>query len=589
MITVIALLFSFTVCCWFSELRDQPFLGLGLFSVPPLIPFLLVLAVIIGWFVYKLIKKSHTQRLESLKHVVTARWREILVVALIVILHLAIELPATVIHRGSTDWDAAIWGLAGYHIADGTERPIYGYGYDVLEDGTQHYNGTIVPHITAVFHTLFGKSPVFQRLVTSLIYAGFLIVFYLLLRCFWQPPLAIAALFIAAIPPASVFTLMRNSEYPQLALLAALSLLLACRIASAKQANWRHYFCIGLVFGIGVYVIPHMVYLAVTVAFILFSGDRLFFLRARFWAAPPGFVLGATPLFIDAFYSEGLAIGMFFSGGSSGNFAENVLAGFGEFFRLITWYLGGTYATSPEAGSTIAPLWILYIVFAICLVLFMISIRKEIAKLFRKETAAPDATLFIVNVLSVIIIFILSDYSRPPAPYRYLYPLWLSIPPILAGAFWWLSRRKERLLAAFTTAVCIFFAWTVLFHDLINTVRVDSYYHKLEQFLEAENVERFYGNFAIVYNIAFSTEEKIIGSTAYHWHYDAYRPYADLVAESNVQSFFFMTSEQLAAMDLAAKLSDAGSTYRISESHLGSLITDVRPPVPIWKLKTEDH
>jgi hypothetical protein len=210
------------------------------------------------------------------------------------------------------------------------------------------------------------------------------------------------------------------------------------------------------------------------------------------------------------------------------------------------------------------------------------------ANLFSKHPAVPGAVIFLVNSIVVVIIFVLSGYSRPPAPYRYLYPVWLSLPPVLVGAFWWLGRRKERILAPLTAVVCLFFAWTVLFHDLVNTVRVDSYHSQLEQLLESENVDRFYGNFAIVYKIAFATEERIIGSTAYHWSYDAYRPYTDMVAESDEQSFFFMTAEQPVAMDLAARLTNAGSTYRIRESHLGTLITEVRPPVPVWKLKYND-
>lgn len=579
MLVISAVFWAWTVICWFTELRPEPFLGIGILSISPAIPLLLAVAATITGFVLWW-RKNSKNRDNSIPGLLRKHKVEIVIVFAIILVHVTLEVPAIFMHRGANDWDSALWGLAGYHIADGA-RPIFGYGYSQGVGEGQHYNGTIIPHITAVMHVTFGPSPVYLRLVETIFFVGFLIAFYVLLKRFLEPRAAQVALVLMALPSASVFKLIRHTEYSLLALIGTIVLLLALRIADSEKPGWQLYFGFGLTVGIGFYVIPQIIFFAITGLLIIFLRHRLFFIKPEFWTVPAGFILGASPVFIDAWYSQGLSFK--FLASSSIGLAElipHTFAGVLESFRLAAWYLGGTYAVSPTAGEDVLPVLLTSGLWLVLLVAFVFVRWSEILDVIRGKKTA-DIEAFLLLALVTIAIFSVSSYSAHPAPYRYLFPLALCIPPILAVVLEPLFKLDRRVYSLVVVILVVFFVYTLMYQDLVNTVRQESYFSELEGWLRSENVDRIYGSFAVVYNLSFSTKEEIIGSTAYHWSYDAYKPYTQAVADSPNSAYFFLPQENDAAIELVKRLGTNNISFSVKRNHLGVLVSKLNPHVPV--------
>jgi hypothetical protein len=143
--------------------------------ISPLVPGIPLL-VLTGWRLFlKLKRRGFRPPIVSRKIL----WA----VAAIALTALAFRIPYLLNNQGLVTSDDAITGLMGKHIADGRLAPICFYG--------QLYIGSLGSHIYALMFRLFGYSVVCFKLTTVLLYLGFLLVHFLLLKELFPFPFAV--------------------------------------------------------------------------------------------------------------------------------------------------------------------------------------------------------------------------------------------------------------------------------------------------------------------------------------------------------------------------------------------------------------
>ncbi len=564
MMVAAIIMFAWTAACWFSGPFERPFLGLPLFGVDPVVS----MSATLLWTLAALVIRALRSGAESWRR--AAGWakqqrRVLALLAAILLIHLLLQIPSIIMYRGSNDSDSAIHGLAGYHIAEGKSRPMFRYRHN--------YVGSLIPHLAAALQLLFGKSPVLLRVVHTAFFTGFIVVLFALVRRLFDDHTALLAAALAAIPPYEVFCHLNHASLSATLFLGVLSLYLLSRMLEAEKPSWRQYFWYGAVLGIGFWTHLMTVYFAAAGVLALFIKDKLFFARSQFPAAPAGFVIGSAVTFIHSYYTNWSIFTRFFTQATApSGWVDRLLPGISEFFKHCPVYLGllGDYGKRHLFGHWVS--WPVLAVFAIAFVLYLFRCREQIGAAIRLRNISIGPALFALFIPAVIIIFAVSEHSAPPAPMRYLYPLWAAIPVVIAAASFSVA-RWSRIAGASLAGVFIMVFLGSLAIKHLELYEREQAYQRWEEFCRRQQITRFYGQYWRSYLTSFFTAERIIGSDSYHTGHEPFSLYRQIVADSaEAPAFLFGPRERSRQAALEATLRGLGIDYRKSGCALGIVI-----------------
>jgi 4-amino-4-deoxy-L-arabinose transferase-like glycosyltransferase len=205
-----------------------------------------------------------------------------------------------------TNSDEATMGLNALHIFTRGELPIFLYG--------QNYMGTLEAYLGARFFLLFGPSTFALRLGLVIMYAGFLLVLYLLACLLYTKGVALAALFLLCWGSNdTLFGQLMATGRVETWLFATLLLLLTNWLAlsfhpdiSAREQSpertrrkrFLAYGCIGSVISLGLWsdllILP---FVCISLLLLLLFCHRELLTRAILFGIL-GFLIGSIPLLV---------------------------------------------------------------------------------------------------------------------------------------------------------------------------------------------------------------------------------------------------------------------------------------------------
>ena len=539
-------LFAWSAACWFSACYETPFLGSPLFAVEPASLLLCAAIALAGALLFRLVRsgKEDAER--------TWRWlRENRVDAIfllgIFILTMLLHSPAILLFRGANNSDSALNGLAGYHIAEGESRPMFRYG--------AHYIGTLIPHISAPLHAALGKSPIYQRLITAFFYFGSAVFLYFLAKRIVGRKAAMLAGLLYTIAPFEIMRKMRHTEFAEILFWGSLSLLLLAGLLDRDKPSWRRFFWLGAVLGILFYAHPQGIYLIGVVLIALLLRDWLIFIRPRFYLLPAGFIVGGIVTFVDCFYHDWVVFKVFFLRQiERPSLIDEFLNAVARFHLHLQELLGIKKEFGPD--DLLFPLasWLFLIAALLCLVWFVLHFRGRILAdiSFRDGKAGP--TLVLILVLVVIVLFLQGQGNVRQTSVRYIFPLWLAVPIILAAPAALAGGRTVRILGmAVLVCFAASFAWSQLQYDL-EIARLDELWRDRIKLLEDSRVSCFYGDFWIAYQTAFITGEEIVGSASYPVWLERIPWYSQSVRQTDKPAAFIFAAVTRGAKEKASHL-----------------------------------
>ncbi len=342
-------------------------------------------------------------------------------------------LLATVVFRipflahssGMMTSDDAIPALMGKHIAEGKVPPVCFYG--------QLYLGSLSSHFFALVFKIFGYSMLALKSATLLIFLGFMVVQFLLLKEVFSFYFALAITFFYSLPFPQLVTagLDNTSAYPLVLLLGAAILYLAHLISF----NGREKLVPALGFLAGLAFWTHQL----TAAFILTGFLILLFkkrIRIKSWIVLLYFaLLGFLPQLLAEVFNR-FPLFSFLTSGKSAISWEKI--------KLSLSYMVSLLSESSHPAR--------YLFLVLALVGFLFLIIKSIKiKSFLPETAF--SLLFLVFYL----FYIISYFSARPVV-RYLYPLYVCLPALMLTVFLPLrSKWRNFLLPGLVVALFLGF------------------------------------------------------------------------------------------------------------------------------------
>jgi hypothetical protein len=270
---------------------------------------------------------AHRRRLAALGAELSAAFpcdrTAVLLVAVVLAISFAFQLPTMLYPAGLVHSDAAINGLMALHIEAGRGAPAFYYG--------QQFMGTLFSHALALVFFLAGPFSGGLALLTWLFYAGFLLATFLMVRQATTATVAVATTFWLAVPPTTLIIVLAQSEYPQLLLLAGWGLLLTAGRSGGALRDDAWWWLAGAAFGLAFWA--HALAVLPLAAAL---GGLLLLL-------PLPAAAGATAR-LAAGFTIGVLPGLVGWGAGLGRFAEWFLAGGGR----------GGDATFVEAASGLA-------------------------------------------------------------------------------------------------------------------------------------------------------------------------------------------------------------------------------------------
>jgi hypothetical protein len=558
--------FVWLVCCWFSAPYDHPFLNLVLFDINPIVPLVSTLlwsaAALFFW-----VRRNGVESWKKTTHWLKTNRKTTITLTAILVVALLIQLPAIVLYRGANDSDSAIKGLMSYHIARGESRPMYTYGL--------HYIGSLIPHLTAPLHMLFGENPVYQRAVHALFYLAFIVLLFAAVKRILGTTHALISCALAALAPYELLRHLRCQEFAEIIFWGGLSIYLLVRMLEEERPGPRRYFWFGAVLGIFFFVHLQALYFILAAPAALFLRDKLFFLRPRFFTVLPGFILGSIVTFIDSYYHDWIIFRGFF-GDSPGviEIFSSVYEKIGELFKHLPTLLGlkADYTNTFFLPPLVA--WAIIGLAGLSLVCLIWKCRAQIKEAALMKNANPAPLVFLILAVMIVLIFTLSKFSTPNSPVRYLFPLWIVIPVTLACPF---AQAKQKWAKAASGVGLLIFCGVFVVSQIqyAQTIyNLEQEWREWEDFFLENGITRFYGQYWLTYNTGFITRERVIGSSVYPVDYEPYTKYERLVADSETPPAFAFYRKHIGGYERrAASVEDAlnhlGITYFKADLKLG--------------------
>jgi hypothetical protein len=441
--------------------------------------------------------------------------------------------------------DEATMGLAAIHIAGGREFPLFYY--------SQNYMGTLEAYLAAPIVLIFGPSVLALRIATLPMYAAFVFLAYRLTRRLYTPWLAVVTVAVLALGSLRVVKnqLFAGGGYPEISPMAVLLFLLA--LARPRKLTAAAFgFVLGLLVWIDWLIAPYAA-AAVAVLYVRYRGQR-----GLLTVAGIGTAVGALPQLaniLNPIGDRGPQYGPV--GGAGLHLYDAVLFGIPM----------GTGMCGPEDCAPWQMWWgVAYpILLVIAAVVSIRALRTPGPRAL--ATADPDelgrrlARFGLVAAATLtILLYLRSDRaaSDPIASSRYLSALLISTPAILgvltirpsspprppAGARTgtlsaWLapvravptSRWLGRTVVA-ATLVTMSVATVQLMAAAPALSREASRVRELVAGLEANGIDRVYGEFWTCNLITFISDERVICANVnadLTPGLDRYPPYRQLV------------------------------------------------------------
>ena len=573
MLVVFCVLLSWTAVCWFAEPFGAVFLGSFLFSVDPLSAIQITAAWgLLGTIFW--IMRSGRQYFSGVIGALKRNPWHYACLAVIFLLFFSLQLPGMIACAGTHNSDSAVVGLTSFHIIEGKTRPIYFY--------SNHYNGSLIAHVTALFHVVFGRSIFHLQLVDVLFYFGFIIVIYMIALRLWNGAAALAAALIAALPPGAVNLLIRNTHVaPLVFFVGALSLYLALRIVEEDKPQWQHYFWLGVVLGIGMWVHLQMAFYGIAVVATLFFKDKLFFARSRFFAMPLGFLLGSVPVLVDIYYFPSA---MIWKVASQTDGTADILSRFiagTKMFLINLPMLFGMRWVGP--GSAILPdyvSWLLVVLLSAFLAVFVWRNGGRIIEALRMRSVNIGPAIAILFPFLTWFVMSFTREAQTPSAFRFYYLLWTTVPLILAAALFKSERVGKWLTVGGLSAVALIFASTYPIYYQSWLLPRDKQEREWINYCESHKLSTFYGSFWHTYLTCFLTDERIVGSNLPQWRREYYPPYYLVLYESTDPPVYLVNSENKGFLALLERdLNNLGIGYRKESVALGTVVTGLEASV----------
>ncbi|GCE48350.1 hypothetical protein KTH_32190 [Thermosporothrix hazakensis] len=470
----------------------------------------------------------------------------------------------------TTNSDEGNLGIAGMRIAFHGELPIFFYG--------QAYMGPVESYLAAPLFRLFGPSLFTLRFSLILMYAGFLIGTYFLVRLLYTERYALASVLLLSFgSPEVILRLIKAvGEYPEMTVAAPFILLIATKLAltaptrerPSPMVPWKRYMLfalLGVIFGVILWVDLIILPFVVTASiFLLIFCWR----EARSWpllCIIGGLLLGLFPMIyynisllsdMKVFLEQNsVSVLLHMHGVSDGVMAEKHLTLLHQLLGSIMialplatgaypscpdqdWILFG-HPTSATIGCSIASLtWgiVFLLLMALATILAIVAVWRHRA-IFRSQDA-EKRELFILKSARVMVLlsacltfgqYITSTHGAvyPVTSARYLSCLLDTMPAIFwpvwvgAGRLFKAINWKQRALGI-VSSILLAILFVTFVRGTIGTIRdvPDAYRNyqqrdRLVNHLLSIGATRIYSEYWTCNDLIFHSKEQIICSVLY--------------------------------------------------------------------------
>jgi 4-amino-4-deoxy-L-arabinose transferase-like glycosyltransferase len=439
--------------------------------------------------------------------------------------------------------DEAVVALMARHILQGT-RPLFFYG--------QAYLGSTDAWLIAGLFLLFGQNVFLVRVVQTLLYLGTIFTTYLLARRIFDKWAATIAALLLAVPVVvlTLYTTATLGGYGETLLIGNILLLWTLRLVERPLPTHQRQIealLFGLLAGFGFWTFGLLGVYLVPMGILLVTQKN----TAGRWTilAQPliyvfmlvGFVVGSSPWWVATL--KGAATlnelgGSAIAGAGSNFWADLALHTFSLLVLGITVIIGFRPPWGVRwLGLPLAPLPLL---------LFFVTLVWVI----RESRTRSALRLLLGVVVTLVIAFVATPFGNDPSG-RYFLPA-LPLVAIFTGG--WLSQIRGRYRWAamgLSGGLLLFNVWGTVESILAFPPGFTTQFDTVAQvnqrdlpavisFLKSQGETHGYGNYWVVFPMAFLSNEELIYSAELPYHEDfrytprdnRYEPYIETVAGS---------------------------------------------------------
>jgi hypothetical protein len=560
------LLLAWAAVCWFSHPFGRPFLGIAELQIDATIPFLLSLISLAGALLIWLISSGRTAT-TGVKEWLAGNKLFLLGIVGLLALHVLLQIPSIVMYRGANNADSGQYGIAAYHIASGEIRPMYMIG--------KHHIGSLLHHLTAVLNLAFGKNPAYLRMVTTLFYLGFIILFASLLKKLTNSRTALLAASFAALPPFHVYFSTSYTEFPEILFWGTAALLICAHMIQLERPTAWQYFMLGLVSGLGLWAHPQFLSFLLTVILMLLIRDKLFFIRLQVLAIVPGVSIGGVVILVNSYFYQAPYLDVFSRIGTdfwgaiskAAEDAVNFILYIPTYIGLQTWEMA-VWLFHPVIAVVVI------LLFAVCLAIYVYSVRDELKRAFLLRNFKVGKIIAGLMFLSVFMVFTGSGPLRGVDSTRYIFPVWPAIAAVLAVSLSEIMRKSKIVGYSILVIFLVVFSLSI-FSCLAMTVDREGYHRQWVEFCRENGITRFYGPWIRTYWTSFVTGEEIIGAN-YPFQWEPFIEYQKIVDNSESPlAFMFFPETKNQIQDFEDKLKSLGVGYKKRKLTVGEIIYDL--------------
>jgi hypothetical protein len=507
--------------------------------------------------------------------------------------------------------DEGTMGLISLHIARNGQHPAFFYG--------QSYMGALEAYLGAVFFRLHGASEFALRLGLVLLFVLFLVSTYLLVSQLYSKNLALVSLALLSLGSERMLfrQLQAIGGYVETLLFGSIVFLLSSWLALSYRSNvaarrgrrLAAYVAWGLAAGLGLWsdvlILPMVAVAALLLALfcwreLRWTAGLLLLLGALIGASPVIFYSASVPRGENAF----TALLTVYRANSSGQTGAEATVGesiAGTVMVSLPIMTGGNIVcpvgaqdawplnvhTNPHAvrcatvhglwGAGAIALWSLAVFFAVRSI-WMLRLRtagRSWAAAERREAVRQCARLALLASAALTLILYMFSPAAAQSPWfsaRYLTPLWVALPAVIAPCVMRMSAVSNRALwqwPGFGLVGTLFLALLLGTVDAFKTTSyvqwVNERQYALAADLERRHTVRIYSDYWTCDRIVFQSRERVICS-AVNDHLgaglDRYLSYRLMVERSSDPAYVFpVASPQSTAF--ARRVSRSPQRYRL--------------------------
>lgn len=359
-----------------------------------------------------------------------------LLLALVMILAVLCQLPTFLNPGGVIDSDSALPGLIAKHIADGRPSTVFIY--------TMGYGGTFSSHVLALVYTLTAASVMGLLVVTRGFYLLFIAATFVLARAALGRWVALAAGIWLAVPPHFLLTQLSYPEFAEILALGMVGLALIVFWVAERIQDDLVLAAAGLMFGIGFWTQPLITSVAAAGALgiVLLAGPLRFFSRLPHLGI--AFLMGVFPMLIPwgrniTDFGRWLVIGD--DSGDAPMTAWQSFTGLWKQGFAVNFGPFGAPELDPLAATLVTVAVIVPSIWAVLVGLRSWHRRRGGDG---KPLAAAALVILGLTVPLHLAFYLLSPFNSLIVPPRYLVPLYVGAPVMLAFAVADLVRRIVR-------------------------------------------------------------------------------------------------------------------------------------------------